>query len=279
MSETPIGYLLGSGAPPLPLFDGNVVTLGRDDQSTIPMDDATASRNHARIHCRHQAVQAEDLGSTNGTFVNGDRLLATEPFALQSGDEIRIGGKVFYFISTAAGPEPHHVALQRKRQFSHMQTLSWASPHHAVDEKVVAKQGPEKQTFPLAPSANTRRADGALAESIMLSGSLSLGSLPQILQFIHAGGMSGRLLVQCRGLNGSIYFLDGQLHAAQTGAQKGAEAVCACALEREGQFSFERLEPAKVREVARNIEEKTLQVVFECCRRIDEAGAESRPPS
>jgi hypothetical protein len=278
MAVQPIGYLLGVGAPPVPLVEGSELTLGRDEQSTIPLADVTASRNHARIACRQEAVEALDLGSTNGTFVNGKRLNPLEPFALHSGDELRIGGKVLYFISTAEGLEPDQVASQRKQQFSQMRTMGWTSPYYAVDGKVVARPGPDTTDAPVAPPDSTQRAAAVVPQTVTLAGRLSHGSMPQILQFIHAGGMSGRLLVQYRRLTGSIYFLNGQLYAAEAAAQEGAEAVYSCALERAGQFSFERLEPAKVQEVAGNIADKTIQVIFECCRRIDEAAAQQAAP-
>jgi pSer/pThr/pTyr-binding forkhead associated (FHA) protein len=61
--------------------------LGRDNG--IPLDgDEFASGRHARIEARSDGVWIEDLGSTNGTFVNGERVTAER---LNPGDVIRVG--------------------------------------------------------------------------------------------------------------------------------------------------------------------------------------------
>ena len=103
-----------------------------------------------------------------------------------------------------------------------------------------------------------------------LSGTLCDGSLPQIMQFIHAGGMTGKLSVHGEHVNGAVLFLNGHLYAATAGEAHGAEAVYACALERVGRFSFDRLERAQVQQTEKTIAGNTIHVIFECCRRLDE---------
>ncbi len=49
------------------------------------------SRKHIRLSVRDQLLRIEDLGSTNGSFVNGKRLAAHQPVLLRDGDEIRLG--------------------------------------------------------------------------------------------------------------------------------------------------------------------------------------------
>jgi pSer/pThr/pTyr-binding forkhead associated (FHA) protein len=71
-------------------LDSTALTVGRSDQNDLPLDaDEYASAQHARIEPRSDGVWIEDVGSTNGTFVNGDRV--TTPRRLQPGDVIRIG--------------------------------------------------------------------------------------------------------------------------------------------------------------------------------------------
>ena len=61
---------------------GGVSTIGRDHDCTVRLDgDEFASARHARIDPRPDGVWVEDLGSTNGTFVNGARNLAAAPAA------------------------------------------------------------------------------------------------------------------------------------------------------------------------------------------------------
>jgi pSer/pThr/pTyr-binding forkhead associated (FHA) protein len=63
--------------------------LGRDRRSGIRLDDDEfASARHARIERRSDGTWVEDLGSTNGTFVNGERITAER---LKPGDVVRVG--------------------------------------------------------------------------------------------------------------------------------------------------------------------------------------------
>jgi pSer/pThr/pTyr-binding forkhead associated (FHA) protein len=68
---------------------GDGATMGRTDGSDIPVDDPFASSVHARIFPRGQFMYIEDMGSTNGTYLNGRRLRAAE--RLKVGDTVRIG--------------------------------------------------------------------------------------------------------------------------------------------------------------------------------------------
>jgi pSer/pThr/pTyr-binding forkhead associated (FHA) protein len=69
------------------LADG--ATMGRADGSDIEIDDPFASSVHARVFPRGQFMYIEDMGSTNGTYLNGRRLRAAE--RLKVGDTVRIG--------------------------------------------------------------------------------------------------------------------------------------------------------------------------------------------
>jgi hypothetical protein len=75
------------------LSDGAV--LGRGDQSDIRLEDSFASTSHARLVPQGDVVVLEDLGSTNGTYLNGEPLRGPQP--LHVGDRIRIGDSEFTF--------------------------------------------------------------------------------------------------------------------------------------------------------------------------------------
>jgi hypothetical protein len=78
------------GLDPGTAFDlSEGATMGRADGSEIPIDDPFASSVHARIFPRDQFMYIEDMGSTNGTYLNGRRLRAAE--RLKVGDSVRIG--------------------------------------------------------------------------------------------------------------------------------------------------------------------------------------------
>ncbi len=67
-------------------------TLGRQPDNDVVISDESASRRHAEIYCHDGSLVITDLESTNGTFVNHQRL--AQPVALRSGDQIRIGQQV-----------------------------------------------------------------------------------------------------------------------------------------------------------------------------------------
>jgi hypothetical protein len=66
------------------------LTIGRGNQNDIPIaTDEYASARHARFEPRQDGVWVQDLGSTNGTFLNGTRL--DRPRRLAQGDIVRVG--------------------------------------------------------------------------------------------------------------------------------------------------------------------------------------------
>jgi hypothetical protein len=75
-------------------LDGDLV-LGRGDRAEIRLDDPFASSRHARIYEQGSIVVIEDLGSTNGTYLNEELLQTPRP--LHPGDRVRIGDSEFAF--------------------------------------------------------------------------------------------------------------------------------------------------------------------------------------
>ncbi len=73
----------------VPLPDGTPVIFGRAPEVTVPIQHENVSRQHARVLRRGADIVVEDLGSRNGTFVNGVR--AEGPTRVSSGDELTIG--------------------------------------------------------------------------------------------------------------------------------------------------------------------------------------------
>ena len=69
--------------------------LGRGDGADIRLEDAFASTRHARLVPQGDVIVLEDLGSTNGTYLNGEPLRGPQP--LHVGDQIKIGDSEFTF--------------------------------------------------------------------------------------------------------------------------------------------------------------------------------------
>ena len=66
--------------------------LGRDEECEITISDSFTSHRHARIFLEENTLYLEDLTSTNGTFVNGEKI--EKPHLLEQRDRIQIGNTV-----------------------------------------------------------------------------------------------------------------------------------------------------------------------------------------
>jgi len=73
-------------------FNQDVVSIGRNDSNDIVVNESHVSGQHAELENSGREVIIRDLGSTNGTFVNGRRL--TSPTPLNTGDTIQLGTKI-----------------------------------------------------------------------------------------------------------------------------------------------------------------------------------------
>ncbi len=83
------------------LLDTNVTTAGRHPDADIFLDDVTVSRRHAQFLRDGAEFSVRDLGSLNGTYLNGERL---DSSALTDGDEVQIGKfRLTFFASRHGG--------------------------------------------------------------------------------------------------------------------------------------------------------------------------------
>lgn len=71
---------------------GDVVVMGRSNETDVVLDDPYASDFHLRLVSQEGGMMLHDLGSTNGTYVNGRRVSA--PTELKRGDTIQVGKTV-----------------------------------------------------------------------------------------------------------------------------------------------------------------------------------------
>lgn len=110
--------IMRSGPTPGAAFalEGDQMTIGRDSTNEITINDAEISRRHARLTFQGGKYVLEDLGSTNGTFVNGQRLAG--PRVLKAGEVVSFGEQIvlvfeastFDPAATVASPRASAVA-------------------------------------------------------------------------------------------------------------------------------------------------------------------------
>lgn len=74
---------------------GDELTIGRAATCTLTLDDTYASQKHARVSWSDRKYVVEDTGSTNGTYLNQERLVT--PVVLRPGDRVQIGSTVLEF--------------------------------------------------------------------------------------------------------------------------------------------------------------------------------------
>jgi hypothetical protein len=97
------------GPQPNQTYDLNkdIITLGRDITNDITINDPEVSRHHLRLTRGAGGFTLEDLGSTNGTFINGQRMTGARP--LNVGDMIGLGETVtlgYDIVRAGAAPGP-----------------------------------------------------------------------------------------------------------------------------------------------------------------------------
>jgi pSer/pThr/pTyr-binding forkhead associated (FHA) protein len=87
----------GPGAGSRYLVDRDETAIGRHPDAHLLLDDVTVSRRHVTIRRTGEGFEVRDLGSLNGTYVNGERI---EDRALVTGDELQVGRFKLLFVGS-----------------------------------------------------------------------------------------------------------------------------------------------------------------------------------
>ena len=137
-----------SGPNPDTVFelDGDQISIGRDSSNEIPVNDAEISRRHSRLSSQGGKYVLEDLGSTNGTFVNGQRL--TGQHVLKSGDVISLGEQIV-FVYEAIDSDPGATVVTKKKK-KPVVSRSAATPPPAPQDSAEAGSGKKLNPVPIA---------------------------------------------------------------------------------------------------------------------------------
>lgn len=94
------------------LLEGDVLTIGREASNPIAINDAEISRKHSQLVAQGGKYVLTDLGSTNGTFVNGQRL--TGQHVLQPGEVISLGEQISLLFEAITVVDPNATMLSSK---------------------------------------------------------------------------------------------------------------------------------------------------------------------
>jgi hypothetical protein len=139
-------FVMRSGPTPGVTFplEGDQLTIGRDSSNAVAINDPEVSRKHSRLSFQGGKYVLEDLGSTNGTFVNGQRLAG--PIVLKAGDVVSLGEQIVLMYDAVMMDPGATVAVSRKAvpppmtasvpAYSPPPTAAYASPSSSpVGEK------------------------------------------------------------------------------------------------------------------------------------------------
>ena len=196
-----VALLFAPPLPPVRVETGAEITMGRSPACTLALPSAQASRHHAVVRAEDDAVIVEDLGSTNGTFVNGLRLTGTH--RLEAGDRIQVGDAEVTFCWLETEEDP--------------------SQEIASDVTMLSDP-----SFARAPEVQ------------VLQGDLNKIPFFAVLQMLELGGQRGRLSILGDDGAMSLWLDSSRLVHALTEKESGIDAaVTICQLE-SGRFQFSR---------------------------------------
>ncbi|MBL8099467.1 MAG: FHA domain-containing protein [Anaerolineales bacterium] len=121
-------FVMRSGPTPGVVFplEGEQLTIGRDSSNGVAINDAEVSRKHARLTFQGGKFVIDDLGSTNGTFVNGQRLAG--PVVLKAGDVVSLGEQIVLMFDAINSDAGATVAVSRKAVPSAPPAQSYSPP-------------------------------------------------------------------------------------------------------------------------------------------------------
>jgi pSer/pThr/pTyr-binding forkhead associated (FHA) protein len=227
-----------------PLEEGREVLIGRSSDLDMVLVEEMVSRRHARVELQNGIISIEDLGSTNGTFVNGEKIVRSE---LREGDRVLIGTSILKVVvgvdASAIGARP-------------------------TIEGQVSRRAGMKQ----------RGATGE--EAPRMTGSLEEIPLPDLLQLFAASRKSGVLVIHGDEQVGRIFLNEGEIQHAAFDRQPGLGALkCVYRMlgSRGGVFE---LEPPHDQPIANPLSVSVQEVLMEGFRQLDELNAlrERLPP-
>jgi pSer/pThr/pTyr-binding forkhead associated (FHA) protein len=216
-----------------PLGEGQEIVIGRSSELDMVLVEEMVSRKHARIALTDGVINIEDLGSTNGTFVNGEKV---ERGTLHEGDRVLIGTNILKVIATAQDGD---------------QKLDLKSVQAG---RVTARQ----------------RMSRAVEEAPRMSGSLEEIPLPDLLQLFGTSRKNGVLVLRTDSREGRIYLAEGKVRFANIEGLDAVRSLKAVYRMLEWQKGVFALDPPDTREFENPVDASAQEILMEGLRQQDE---------
>ena len=219
-----------------PLAEGQEIVIGRSSELDMVLVEEMVSRKHARIALADGVISIEDLGSTNGTFVNGEKV---DHGTLKEGDRVLVGTNILKVMAIAQDGE------------------------QKLDLKAVA-----------AGRVTARQRMSRVGEEPpRMSGSLEEIPLPDLLQLFGTSKKNGVLVLRTETREGRIYLAEGKVRFATIDGMDGVpplKAVYRMLDWHEGMFV---LDPPDPREFDNPVDSSAQEILMEGIRQQDEFNA------
>ena len=157
MLETGRAALVVQGGPnggqTIPLA-GRPITIGRRPDNDVVVDESTVSRRHALIMETPTGFVLRDLSSTNGTFVNRERV-GIEEYVLKHGDKIRLAGSEVYFIFRQEGAPTRKMSVDPARTGEMVGDMDESTVDSIAERAMPQLGGKEAELLKLLESKRT----------------------------------------------------------------------------------------------------------------------------
>lgn len=218
-----------------PIGEGQEIIIGRSSELDMVLVEEMVSRRHARIHLQDGIINIEDLGSTNGTFVNGEKI---QKGTLREGDRILIGTSILKVVTTA--------------------------------DTSTRRESLEAQ----AARASQRRGNRlSEADAPRMSGNLEEIPLPDLLQLFGTSRKNGVLVLRSDDRQGRIWLRDGLIRFARIEGRDEVGALKSIYRMLEWQKGVFELDPPDPQEFEHPVDATPQEVLMEGFRQQDELGA------
>lgn len=213
-----------------PLRPNREIIIGRSSDLDMVLVEDMVSRKHAKITTNDKTITIADFGSTNGTFVNGEKIRSIE---LKDGDRILIGTSIIKLVALSGEVSASNISETEAR--SKMQ--------------VEATRRPPSRT---------------------MSGSIEEIPLPDLIQLLSTSRKSGLLVLRSDLGTGRIYFRTGQIYFASIDEGFDVSPRKAMYRMLSWLTGFFELEAPDDRTVLEEIQESTEALLMEGMRQMDE---------